>query len=398
MYVSVNAIVYCWNVKDQNNKIAQEQLIKNKYRLIECYNFEAKPARDYAVCKNLHTALASCIFWHSRINSPRGYQCREIFVPGFWKVTNLELRLHAKLANKDHHSWSGSYCMSIRCSLLIYFNQDIHLDLLHRNQTQPARKYLMHKSLNLTSWERKPLKKHRQSFISIEVMYTYCNLEPQLCIPMTHMQFKNIASICSYRNFGSFIQKMRLTFSSLNHFPWQSRFQPAAVNFSSISRSSWGSKCCCCAITLSAGSIAGQKLFWLGFEFPYVMRSKTSCTSWFLLLELCWVWLQSISEVAFCASSINGLPTDLNFRWKVLQFAVPTEESDSAIRLFISSRLANSLSFSFDSAARWRDPLLCIFVGFSTFREVNTRNMCRRIKQFTTWAPNTKTKMKNKIK
>jgi len=160
-----------------------------------------------------------------------------------------------------------------------------------------------------------------------------------------------------------FIKKRILTFSSLNHLPWQSRFQPASVNFSSLSRRSLKSKCCCTSI-FSDAITSGHELFSqiLATTFIIFTYPTLNFRSQFWFLELNWaVPLPSISVAAFFVFSINGLLTNLVFLFKALGLAGLTSDSDNANLLLISLCLINSFSFRLDSAAICRDPLQCIY-------------------------------------
>lgn len=151
----------------------------------------------------------------------------------------------------------------------------------------------------------------------------------------------------------------KLTFSSLYHFPWPSRFQPADVNLSSFS---------CRSRSYTWGMIIWFVVtpIWTDWLFLLLVRQLVLSPLLHLISStreavLCSNFWWSMSEAAFLARSINGLLADLH-NWlgvKVLEVAVP--HSDKAILLFISSCLPNSISSSLDSAARWWDPLICAY-------------------------------------
>ena len=97
----------------------------------------------------------------------------------------------------------------------------------------------MHKSLHLTSWKIISLKKElincfNQNSIIPKKLFVNFRISIH---PVKFSTSKQYQERCQKK------KKNWLTFSSLNHFPWQSRFQPAAINFSSLSQRSWKSKC-----------------------------------------------------------------------------------------------------------------------------------------------------------
>ena len=108
-----------------------------------------------------------------------------------------------------------------------------------------------------------------------------------MLISESQYTLSNLVPASSIKNDAK--KKNWLTFSSLNHFPWQSCFQPVAINLSSLSRRSQKSKCGC-TTTLSIAWIAGQELLWLRLEFPSVRWSRINCKSQFALLDFCKGW------------------------------------------------------------------------------------------------------------